>query len=175
MALAQMMGLAAALDAEKYLSIAAEPLAYVATATRVFLEPLTSDDWEIVETNAGHLEEEMLSQVSQRCPPPSPPLANPSPTTRVLKNPFPLASVAAAPTESGNVLCAGMTRGVASEFCLRVRVLTAVPSSFQRRHSRGAAFEALCHRDVSLVCCWRECWECDRRGCHRIYTPVFWS
>ncbi|CAN0135334.1 unnamed protein product [Ectocarpus sp. 8 AP-2014] len=63
LALAQVLGLAAALDADSYLSVAAEPAGYVPTASRVCLEPLSCDDWEILEANAEHLEGHMLTQV----------------------------------------------------------------------------------------------------------------
>lgn len=36
----------------------------VANANSVCVEPLTSDDWEILELNAGYLEEQILSQVA---------------------------------------------------------------------------------------------------------------
>lgn len=63
LALAQVMGLATALDSDAYLSVAAEPAGYVPTASRVCLEPLSCDDWEILEANAEHLEGHMLAQV----------------------------------------------------------------------------------------------------------------
>lgn len=63
MALARATGLAVALDSDAYLSVRAEAAGYVPAASRVFLEPLSSDDWEILEANAEHLEGQMLTQV----------------------------------------------------------------------------------------------------------------
>lgn len=63
LALARVVGLAAALDSDTYLSVRVEPAGFVPTASRVCLEPLSSDDWEILEANAEHLEGQMLTQV----------------------------------------------------------------------------------------------------------------
>lgn len=48
-----------------YLSVRAESAGAVSTASRVSLEPLSSDDWEILEANAEYLEGELLSQVGE--------------------------------------------------------------------------------------------------------------
>lgn len=64
LALARVIGLAEALDADTFLSVRAEAAGYVPTASRVSLEPVSSDDWEILEANAQHLEGQMLSQVT---------------------------------------------------------------------------------------------------------------
>ncbi|CAN0031074.1 unnamed protein product, partial [Laminaria digitata] len=63
LALARVVGLAAALDSDSFLSVRAEAAGYAPTAARVSLEPVSSDDWEILEANAHHLEGQMLSQV----------------------------------------------------------------------------------------------------------------
>lgn len=63
LALARSIGLAAALDTDVYLSLRVEPAGYIPIASRVSLEPLSSDDWEILEANADHLEGQMLTQV----------------------------------------------------------------------------------------------------------------
>lgn len=34
----------------------------IPVATMIEVEPASSDDWEILEQNSGHLEEEMLNQ-----------------------------------------------------------------------------------------------------------------
>ncbi|CAN0077559.1 unnamed protein product, partial [Hapterophycus canaliculatus] len=68
LALAGVVGLAAALDSDSYLSVRVESAGYVPTASRVCLEPLSSDDWEILEANAEHLEGQMLTQVCVACP-----------------------------------------------------------------------------------------------------------
>jgi hypothetical protein len=39
------------------------PLRGVPAAEAVIVEPLTGDDWEVIDLNAGHLEERMLEQV----------------------------------------------------------------------------------------------------------------
>lgn len=67
LALARVVGLAAALDSDTYLSVRVEPAGFVPTASRVCLEPLSSDDWEILEANAEHLEGQMLTQVCVPC------------------------------------------------------------------------------------------------------------
>ena len=61
-----MAGLASAVDADDRLSIRAEPAGYVPTASRVSMEPLSSDDWEILEANADYLEGQMLTQACAR-------------------------------------------------------------------------------------------------------------
>eukprot|EP00903_Cladosiphon_okamuranus_P011980 g11251.t1 len=63
LALARVIGLAVALDSDAYLSVRAETAGYVPTASRVCLEPLSTNDWEILEANAEHLEGQMLTQV----------------------------------------------------------------------------------------------------------------
>lgn len=62
-----MAGLAAALDADAYLFVKVEPAGFVPTASRVSLEPLSSDDWEILEANAEHLEGRLLTQARRAC------------------------------------------------------------------------------------------------------------
>eukprot|EP00727_Mastigamoeba_balamuthi_P001720 m51a1_g11545 putative peroxisomal biogenesis factor 1 (156) ;mRNA; f:9974-11234 len=44
-------------------AVGVEPADKVATATMAFVEPLTPDDWEIVELNAGYVEQHLLEQV----------------------------------------------------------------------------------------------------------------
>ncbi|CAM9343475.1 unnamed protein product [Scytosiphon promiscuus] len=68
LALARVVGLAAALDSDTYLSVRVDPAGFVPTASRVCLEPLSSDDWEILEANAEHLEGQMLTQVCVASP-----------------------------------------------------------------------------------------------------------
>ncbi|CAM9478899.1 unnamed protein product, partial [Phaeothamnion confervicola] len=63
LALAQTLGLDRVMDADRYARVRFEPLDYVRDAGRVDVEPCTSDDWEIVEMNAEHLEGELLRQV----------------------------------------------------------------------------------------------------------------
>eukprot|EP01105_Mastigella_eilhardi_P024813 TRINITY_DN6551_c0_g1_i1.p1 TRINITY_DN6551_c0_g1~~TRINITY_DN6551_c0_g1_i1.p1 ORF type:complete len:816 (-),score=186.40 TRINITY_DN6551_c0_g1_i1:30-2210(-) len=43
--------------------VTVEPLEKVATATTVLVEPASPDDWEILELNAGFIEEQLLSQI----------------------------------------------------------------------------------------------------------------
>jgi len=40
----------------------------VPTAKVIEVEPVSSDDWEVLEQNSGHLEEELLNQVSLEMP-----------------------------------------------------------------------------------------------------------
>ncbi len=42
---------------------AVRALASVPAATQVSVEPFSSDDWEMVEQNAGHMEEQLCNQV----------------------------------------------------------------------------------------------------------------
>ena len=42
---------------------AVRALAGVPEATQVSVEPFSTDDWEMVEQNAGHMEEQLCNQV----------------------------------------------------------------------------------------------------------------
>ncbi|KIY92136.1 peroxin-1 [Monoraphidium neglectum] len=44
------------------------PLAGVPAAEAVIVEPLSGDDWEVLELNAGHLEDQLLEQVGVVAP-----------------------------------------------------------------------------------------------------------
>ena len=56
--LAECMGLPA------WAGVHVKALANIAHADRVVLEPVTEDDWEILELNAGFVEDHILSQVT---------------------------------------------------------------------------------------------------------------
>ena len=45
------------------IQVTAEAVADVPEALGVCVEPISSDDWEVVEQNAGHMEDHILTQV----------------------------------------------------------------------------------------------------------------
>ena len=57
-ALAECLGIAQGIQ------VTAEPVSDVPEALGVCVEPISSDDWEVVEQNAGHMEDHILTQVS---------------------------------------------------------------------------------------------------------------
>lgn len=56
-------GLASALQLHAGTQVAIELLLHLAAAAAVTVEPVSAADWEVVELNAGLLEEMLLSQV----------------------------------------------------------------------------------------------------------------
>jgi len=58
--------LAACLGLRQGALVQLRPLGGVACAEAVVVEPLTGDDWEVIDLNAGHLEEKLLEQVRVR-------------------------------------------------------------------------------------------------------------
>lgn len=55
--------LAACLGLRQGAAVVFRPLEGVPAAEAVVVEPLSGDDWEVIELNAGHLEERFLEQV----------------------------------------------------------------------------------------------------------------
>jgi SpoVK/Ycf46/Vps4 family AAA+-type ATPase len=66
MALAQCVGLAAAVESSQGMPmfVALEVVEYSPKVTRITLDPVSEDDWEIIERNAGFLESSLLDQIS---------------------------------------------------------------------------------------------------------------
>lgn len=57
------IGLARVLGLAQGASVVARPLLQAPAALSVSVEPASEDDWEVVELNAGYLEEQLLNQV----------------------------------------------------------------------------------------------------------------
>lgn len=47
------------------LTVAVKALADLPSAIGICVEPVSTDDWEVVEQNAGYMEEQVLTQVRQ--------------------------------------------------------------------------------------------------------------
>ena len=45
------------------IKVTAQPVVDIPEATGICVEPISSDDWEVVEQNAGHMEDQILTQV----------------------------------------------------------------------------------------------------------------
>ena len=56
--------LAGCLNIAQGITVTARAVSDIPEAVGVCVEPISVDDWEVVEQNAGHMEEQILSQVS---------------------------------------------------------------------------------------------------------------
>ena len=56
--------LAGCLNIAQGITVTARAVSDIPEAIRVCVEPISVDDWEVVEQNAGHMEDQILSQVS---------------------------------------------------------------------------------------------------------------
>ena len=59
--------LAGCLGIAQGITVSVRVVTDIPEAVGVCVEPLSVDDWEVVEQNAGHMEEQILSQVSYKC------------------------------------------------------------------------------------------------------------
>jgi len=59
--------LAGCLGIAQGITVSVRVVTDIPEAIGVCVEPLSIDDWEVVEQNAGHMEEQILSQVSYTC------------------------------------------------------------------------------------------------------------
>ena len=56
--------LAGCLNIAQGITVTARAVSDIPEAVGVCVEPISVDDWEVVEQNAGHMEDQILSQVS---------------------------------------------------------------------------------------------------------------
>ena len=57
--------LASCLGIAQGLTVSVKALPDVPQAIGICVEPVSTDDWEVVEQNAGYMEEQILNQVTQ--------------------------------------------------------------------------------------------------------------